>query len=344
MNQAAISIRIAPLKQHQIRGQLQHDQRTGRVPAYVDRSRSAENTAPRPSPGVAAMVRHARSLCTKKPRQDWTPVWSGIVTFSHAAQEKILTLTNDEQDAIYLKVARDAAAELGVALHCVSVHRDETAPHAHFMLSGVKQGGKSLRPKPGDLSKLQDVAARAVQHLGISRGTAKQQRIAQGQGPRQTTHRTVKQLHEDLPREIAELEKTRDELLELFSKAPKPRFEKVEVIKRRRTLLPPVTEFQKVITKEAQANYVQHIKSIFAEYFQSQKTKVDQLENEMMNDRLRVSESLRKIRGIEENLQRIATTLKDEIELRAKIQAQIEDAVGIHEDVRYITQPLMRPQ
>tara|TARA_R110000851_G_scaffold35316_1_gene92954 strand:- start:369 stop:1124 length:756 start_codon:yes stop_codon:yes gene_type:complete len=70
----------------------------------------------------------------------------------------------------------------------------------------------SMVIKPADTRALQDTAAAAWEDLGITRGKPKAERIADGEPVSAWRHRTVKQLHEDLPREIEDLQAQRDRL------------------------------------------------------------------------------------------------------------------------------------
>ena len=63
--------------------------------------------------------------------------FSGIITFGHAAHGYFESLTADQQDEGYWKVAEAVAGRLETSVHGVVVHLDETSNHAHFQLAGV---------------------------------------------------------------------------------------------------------------------------------------------------------------------------------------------------------------
>ncbi len=76
-----------------------------------------------------------------------------------------------------------------------------------------------------DYKQLQTLAGEAVEYLGIRRGVSKKKRIADGNDESTYIHRTVRQLHFDLPRELTDRKKKVDGLVERYAKkapAPKP--------------------------------------------------------------------------------------------------------------------------
>jgi len=154
----------------------------------------------------------AASRCRKKavPRRI---AYAGILTFSHDAQEKIADLSQREIDQ-RIKASIDAIASTHhVDVSSLVVHRDEAALHAHFMLSSVKNdgSGSALRLAPKDTSALQDIAAGPWADLSITRGKKKTERIKNNEQFSATVHRSVRKLHEDLPKELASLEQQQAE-------------------------------------------------------------------------------------------------------------------------------------
>jgi hypothetical protein len=113
-------------------------------------------------------------------------------------------LDHADQDARIQATAERLAAELNTELTGLVVHRDESAVHAHFQLSAVTADGYPLaqRLNPDGTARLQDLAAEPWSDLGIGRGTPRHERIARGEPASQWVHRSVAQLHQDLPAEI----------------------------------------------------------------------------------------------------------------------------------------------
>lgn len=206
-----ISIRLAGQSGRKAGGQRRHDMRDPQhVPAYVDRDKGADNSViiapPEPSALRDEIAKHRAAAGQQKLRADARISYSGIITFGTEAQPIISSLPKSEQDALYQQVAERIAERADRDLIGLVVHRDEAAPHAHFTLRGYKLGadGKEqpLRLGKKDTAELQDIAAAEVASLGIERGKPKAQRIADGEDRSTYIHRSVKQLHEDLPREI----------------------------------------------------------------------------------------------------------------------------------------------
>ncbi len=153
-------------------------------------------------------------------RKDARVSYAGIITFSHEAQDDIRNLDESSQVKIYNDIAKAISEKTNADLLYLTIHNDETAPHAHFMLKSYDKNGKSLRLNPLDLSCLQDIAGDVLQQHGldIRRGKPKAERIRNGDRSSQIYNRSVKQLHEDLPAEIETLQK---QAIEYYNKAKK---------------------------------------------------------------------------------------------------------------------------
>ena len=174
------------------------------------------------------------------------PIISGILTLSHEAQEELKEDPRKMEDFLerakdYLQTLADA---LGTDLLYAVVHLDETAPHIHFALRNfrykepnmeavcklgwedlwetLKKGrGKALSntfysedsvraKRKADFmisySRLQDTLD-YFEPLGFGRGTPKKEREARGEPYWRIVNRSVRRLHEDLPKEIKLKEK-----------------------------------------------------------------------------------------------------------------------------------------
>jgi hypothetical protein len=232
-----VSVRVAHLSPGKAKGQRYHDTRK-RTPAYVEADRSHLNSEIITPPMEADLrkqceERRAQRSPKRAMRADAAIMTSGIVTFGKEAQPVIEAMTPEEQDALFLKTAQGIAARWKTDLMSLTVHRDESAIHAHFGLMAVDREGQPLA-KTLDTRKLQDMAGEIYQPFGITRGTPKAERLARGDKPAQVWHRTVAELQRDLPAEAAakrqeieaqrlQIEAQRLELQEQEAKAEKNR-------------------------------------------------------------------------------------------------------------------------
>ncbi|KIN69539.1 Plasmid recombination enzyme [Sulfitobacter donghicola DSW-25 = KCTC 12864 = JCM 14565] len=195
--------------------QRRHDFRIGKQPAYVDGDRTELNRhlmELRPLPDIQRENEALRKRAgrTRKMKSNAAVVTAGIVTFGHTAQEVFNRLPEELQDRAFRELAQEIAVLLKTSLEALVVHLDETAIHAHFTLRAYNDDGEPISnaTRLGDMSALQDLAAEVMQRYApeIERGNKKQARLKAGANYSDTLHRTVKQLHEDLPLEKAMLE------------------------------------------------------------------------------------------------------------------------------------------
>jgi len=202
----------------------------------------------------------------------------GILTLSHEAQEEVKSEENLErflgQAREYLKALADA---LGTDLFYAVVHLDETAPHIHFAMRNLrtrepdpeacsklgldyevmKEGvgksitgtfygesvkAKSRRPYMVHFSQLQDTLD-YFKPIGFGRGTPKKEREARGEPYWRIVNRSVRQLHEDLPKELRLKEKE----LKLLQREIEG---KNEELRRAREKLMKMENGKKKLTKE----------------------------------------------------------------------------------------------
>lgn len=210
----SISIRIQPRTGRQAGGQRRHDLRDpAHMPDYVDQTRTGQNSViiepPDPETVRAEIAWHRLAAGQQKLRADARTTIAGIITFGKEAQPIVEGLPNEGQDALFQRVAERVAKETDRPLLGLVVHRDESAVHAHFTLRGYKlENGKEVAPRLSrtDLQRIQDAAAQEVAHLGIERGVSRAIREARGDDMAKVVHRSVKELHEALPREIEALQ------------------------------------------------------------------------------------------------------------------------------------------
>lgn len=215
-----VSVRVAHLSAGKTKGQRYHDTRHGHVPGYVDRTRTADNSALIEPPSEAALramceERRAQRPIKRRMRSDAAIMTSGIITFGKDAKPIIEAMSREQQDALYRETAEAFAKEWLTDVVSLTVHRDESAPHAHFGLLAVDRDGKPLA-KTLDTRRMQDMAGQVFERHGITRGTPKAERIARGDDIAQVVHRSVRELHRDLPKELDEtrrrIERERQEL------------------------------------------------------------------------------------------------------------------------------------
>lgn len=207
-NEKAVSTRLEPSRS----GQRAHDLRLGPQPEYVDAERSHLNRVliePLTNDALRDEWHEVKNRIGKKGkiRSNQNLSYAGIITFGHEAQGIFEGLTNEQQDAAFLEVGMKIAERFNTRLTGMVFHGDETAPHAHFQLRGMADDGTMLSQvvKRGALREVQDITAEVMARYapGIERGKDKWVRIDEGEDFAATVNRSVKQLHEDLPEEIA---------------------------------------------------------------------------------------------------------------------------------------------
>lgn len=211
-NPRAASIRVEPLKPSGYKGQRTHDLRRGKQPAYVDGTRTYLNRilVEPPPPGAMRKICEARRGLreTRRAMKSGTNcAFMGVLTFGAEAQTLFSALPAEKQDAAYLEAAEAIADRMNTTLAGLVVHADESAPHAHLMFPAFDLDGQPLTRtmKKGALVEFQDILAEVMgRHApGIERGRSRAARIEAGADPAAIIHRAVRQLHADLPAELA---------------------------------------------------------------------------------------------------------------------------------------------
>lgn len=214
-NASAVQVRIAFANVGNVGGQRAHDLRIGPQPDYVVAKRTPLNRiVQEPLRGAelrgTCIDRRSQRETKRAMRRDAAVAVNGIITFGHAAQALFEALEPERQDEAYAAVAKAVAERLRTTVSGLVVHLDESAPHAHFQLPAVTDDGLPVSKiaKIAALRDLQTIAAEVMaQHApGIERGTPKALRLAAGEDYADVVHRSVKELHADLPAEIAALE------------------------------------------------------------------------------------------------------------------------------------------
>jgi len=221
----SISVRIERKKITETNGQVRHDLRASKVPGYVDKSKSSDNSVLINPQTGEQLFEVCKKLREQRPtkrgiKKNINVSLSGIITFSAEAKSIIENLSKDKQDELFKDATKKIGEHLNTSITGLIIHRDESSVHAHFQAPSFNKEGFPLSDLigPKELSQLQDIAAEVFESLGITRGVKKVDRIAAGEDYAQTIHRSVRQLHQDLPQElqkkqeqIAEIERQRQE-------------------------------------------------------------------------------------------------------------------------------------
>ena len=211
---SAVSVRVKHLSTAKAGGQRRHNLRLGKQPGYVDKTRTGLNRVliEPPTPQVMRARTVERRARTDPPparalKANAAIVTAAIVTFGRDAQRLVRAAPPEVQDAAYLEIGNAIAARYDVDLLGAVVHCDESAPHCHLDFDCRTAAGKALSQVLKG-SELQDIAAAAIRkHFPeITRGEAKAEKKRRGAPTSEIINRSVRQLHEDLPAEIAAAE------------------------------------------------------------------------------------------------------------------------------------------
>jgi hypothetical protein len=202
-----VSVRVQGVKGVKAGGQVSHDSRKGQVPGYVDKERSHENKVLLGSfdslkVKCQEQVQRYREFSHKEMRKDANLFIAGVITFDREAKMQVDSSPPDAQAKDFVEsFCRKYKTE---PVYLVR-HSDESTVHYHFMTENIDKNGKAVtnqlnRPA---LKSLQDEAGQVFSAVGLSRGVSKIERIQNGEPTSAYIHRSVKELHEDLPAEIA---------------------------------------------------------------------------------------------------------------------------------------------
>lgn len=231
-----VNVHLIPRKATQGLGQHAHDFRT-QVPGYVDSEKVKDNrvlfgkdvTPQTIKDSIFEQSLRIRKATKKAPRKDANFFLSAVISFSKEARQMVNENPPESLDTLAVKYAEDFSSKFDVKLLYCGVHVDESTRHYQFFTENINGKGNSLKNQltKKDLSALQDRAGEIFAEVGLSRGIKKIERIANGEDYSKTVHRSVKQLHEDLPKEISVMETLRDrvreELDNFIQEAPEPK-------------------------------------------------------------------------------------------------------------------------
>jgi len=221
-NPRAAIARVKTLKAGAYSGQRKHDMRIGPQPAYVNAIASHLNMVIIEPPKPAAL----RKLCEKrrsqrttqrKMRSDVAVAFIGIIGFGKEAQALFLKLSPEQQKEAYRETAKEIADRMGTTLEGLVSHGDETAPHAHFTCPAYNMDGEPLTStvKRKMLRDIQTITAEVMgRHCeGIERGRSRVLRQKAGADYADTVNKSVRELHETLPDDIAKKQAELDALV-----------------------------------------------------------------------------------------------------------------------------------
>lgn len=220
-NPRAASVRIQSDPAGRAGGQRQHDLRHAPIPGYVDRDRMILNSVvmePLTPGALRTICKERRSLrrTQRAMKRNASVAISGIIVFGRGVQADFEALAIPDQDAAYRDVAEAIAARLNTTVTGLVAHRDETAPHAHFQLPAFDLAGNAISSmtKRAVTAELQTITAQVMQRhvVRMERGRSKYDRLRSGANYADTLHRSVQELHYDLPAEIATAQARRDAL------------------------------------------------------------------------------------------------------------------------------------
>lgn len=223
-----LSVRIEGTRDYS--GQYSHDFRVGPQPSYINASISASNvTLMKDLKSASQLIRGidiiSEKLNKRKYQKNSPYFYDGIITFD----KEFGKVQNG-----FNKKALDECAKDFVERFCEKYnidplylirHEDETTTHYHFKTTAMDQStGKSIARDLNNRtakSALQDLAGSSFAEVGIERGISRMQRLRdaaeelgydhnEGDDFHQevwkhanVVHRSVKQLHETLPLELA---------------------------------------------------------------------------------------------------------------------------------------------
>lgn len=227
-NPRAASVRIGADNAKGYSGQRRHDLRIGAQPGYVDEDRRDLNRTliEPPAPAMMRKIAQDRRAVreTKRAMKSNSAIaTAGIITFGSEAAQMFETLPENQQDRALHLLSRAVAMRLKTSLHGLVVHRDEATIHAHFTLAAYDRHGVPLSKstRPAVLSALQDLTAKVMQRScpEIERGTRYGDRLAAGADFADVVNKSVKQLHRELPADLAAKQAKLSELASEEAKA-----------------------------------------------------------------------------------------------------------------------------
>ena len=221
-----VSVRIEPVDAQKYAGHTAEATRR-KIPSYVDHDKLDKNVTTKPEISADELRTYISDLRARtgqqKLRKDARLAFSGIITFSHEAQPIFDALAKHKQLELYKEICDEIAKKHNTSVLSMSLHADETAPHAHFMICAYDKTGKALRLNPKDTSDLQDIAGEVLQrhNIAITRGKKITQRIAEAAENGEEAnikHKSVAELHSTM---ATDLKKAKEKTMKTEKKTKK---------------------------------------------------------------------------------------------------------------------------
>jgi len=223
----AVSIRIAWEKSTSSSGAISHAFRI-KTPDYVDAERTHENVivvgseTPLQSSSIRADIEtYSLEHAGRKWQSNSATVLDGIITYGKDANIENKILLDKAAKQTLQNIIKESGMRSDSLLYLVR-HEDEARTHYHFSCLPQLESGVSARRTFNRtfMSKIQDIAATTHSEVGLDivRGKPKSQRIKDGEPSSATIHRSVRELHSDLPKEIDSL---KNEIKEFEKKTSK---------------------------------------------------------------------------------------------------------------------------
>ena len=215
-NPRAAMVRVEIRSAQGYANQRRHDLRIGAQPAYVNPDPPEPNwvlVQPLTTQELKKLAseRRAQRETVRAMKSNAGIAVVGIIGFGIEAQAMFEALgPEDQEKALRAAVAR-VAADLKTTVTGLVFHLDETARHAHFSLCGYDVTGQPLSTWMDRrvLRALQTALHEELQAFmpHLERGRSRRARAEAGAAPHELVHRSVEELHIDLPFEIAEKRK-----------------------------------------------------------------------------------------------------------------------------------------
>jgi predicted nucleic acid-binding Zn-ribbon protein len=223
-NPRAAMVRVEIRNAQGYANQRRHDLRIGAQPAYVNPDPPEPNRIliqPMTTQELKTLAKERRDQrdMTRAMKSNAGIAVVGIIGFGIEAQKMFETLGPDGQEKALRAAVERVAADLRTSPTGLVLHLDESAGHAHFSLCGYDVDGEPLSTWMGR-GVLRDLQTALHEELrafmpDLERGRSRKARAEAGAAPHELVHRSVDELHIDLPLEI---EAKRKELAELEGK------------------------------------------------------------------------------------------------------------------------------
>ena len=363
----ALSVRFKSRPESSAKNDIRHELRRGPQPAYIDGSRTGLNTVivkPQSPAVLRDLCAERRALLPMQRKAKATDAisLSSIITFGTGLQPHVEALGQERQDQLYEAVARAVADHIGIEVTGLVAHRDEVGQHAHGQHPGRHPSGlpisKVITRKVA--SEIQTIAMEAARPFlpMIERGKKKSDRIKNGEPASAIYNRSVRQLHDDFPREIEarrqELVVAEARVIEMEARVAKLREKEELTVKEQKRL---ETYKKRLTDREAQleeaCRLVEEQQRVQAETAAELKSDREELEQEailqiedrmdLTSDAADLAEAKKEIERQRRELEVVRTEveqLRDKLRHVGKIVAswvgEVADHLGVGRKVREI--------